>query len=66
MFAEFVEADDLRVMGGWRIVVAVVAFILVLVANVPEGLPATVTSILNLTAQRLAANHVFKIGRAHV
>jgi magnesium-transporting ATPase (P-type) len=35
------------------------AFILVLVANVPEGLPATVTSILNLTAQQLAAKNVF-------
>ena len=28
-------------------------FILVIVANVPEGLPATVTSLLALTAMRL-------------
>ncbi|MEW5298334.1 MAG: hypothetical protein WDW36_001472 [Sanguina aurantia] len=33
-------------------------FILVIVANVPEGLPATVTSCLTLTAQRLREKHV--------
>jgi magnesium-transporting ATPase (P-type) len=35
------------------------AFILVLVANVPEGLPATITSILTLSAQLLASHNVF-------
>jgi len=29
------------------------AFIVVLVANVPEGLPATVTSCLTITAKRM-------------
>ncbi|MEW5296912.1 MAG: hypothetical protein WDW36_000158 [Sanguina aurantia] len=33
-------------------------FILVIVANVPEGLPATVTTCLTLTAQRLKEKHV--------
>ncbi|KAL6750150.1 sodium potassium ATPase alpha subunit [Haematococcus lacustris] len=33
-------------------------FILVIVANVPEGLPATVTSLLTLTAVRLKERHV--------
>ena len=33
-------------------------FIVVLVANIPEGLPATVTSCLSITAKRMAARHV--------
>ncbi len=33
-------------------------FILVLVANVPEGLPATVTSCLSITAKRMASRAV--------
>ena len=33
-------------------------FIVVVVANVPEGLPATVTSCLSITAKRMAARHV--------
>ena len=33
-------------------------FILVIVANVPEGLPATVTSLLTLTARRLRERNV--------
>lgn len=33
-------------------------FIVVLVANVPEGLPATVTSCLSITAKRMAARNV--------
>jgi magnesium-transporting ATPase (P-type) len=36
-----------------RIDAFVNGFILVIVANVPEGLPATVTSLLSLTAMRL-------------
>jgi len=34
-------------------------FIVVLIANVPEGLPATVTSCLTVCAQNLAKRHVF-------
>lgn len=34
-------------------------FIVVLIANVPEGLPATVTSCLTVCAQRLARRNVF-------
>jgi magnesium-transporting ATPase (P-type) len=34
-------------------------FIVVLIANVPEGLPATVTSCLTVCAQRLALRNVF-------
>jgi len=34
-------------------------FIVVLIANVPEGLPATVTSCLTVCAQRLAHRNVF-------
>lgn len=45
---------------GFGIVFSFVnAFILVLVANVPEGLPASVTSILTLSAQSLATHNVF-------
>jgi magnesium-transporting ATPase (P-type) len=33
-------------------------FIVVLVANVPEGLPATVTSCLSITAKRMASHNV--------
>jgi magnesium-transporting ATPase (P-type) len=33
-------------------------FIVVLVANVPEGLPATVTSCLSITAKRMAGHNV--------
>jgi sodium/potassium-transporting ATPase subunit alpha len=33
-------------------------FIVVVVANVPEGLPATVTSCLSITAKRMAARNV--------
>jgi sodium/potassium-transporting ATPase subunit alpha len=35
------------------------AGIVVLVANVPEGLPATVTTCLTITAQRMGKRHVF-------
>ncbi|TFJ81370.1 hypothetical protein NSK_007331 [Nannochloropsis salina CCMP1776] len=34
-------------------------FIVILIANVPEGLPATVTSCLTVCAQRLATRQVF-------
>lgn len=33
-------------------------FILVIVANIPQGLPATVTSLLTLTANRMGKKHV--------
>lgn len=33
-------------------------FILIIVANIPEGLPTTVTSCLTLTAQRLRSRNV--------
>lgn len=33
-------------------------FIIVVVANIPEGLPATVTSCLGITAKRMATRHV--------
>ena len=33
-------------------------FILVIVANIPQGLPATVTSLLTLTANRMRKKHV--------
>jgi magnesium-transporting ATPase (P-type) len=35
------------------------AFILVLIANVPEGLPATVAGLLNLTARDMAKENIF-------
>jgi magnesium-transporting ATPase (P-type) len=35
------------------------AFILVLIANVPEGLPATVAGLLNLTARDLASEKIY-------
>jgi len=35
------------------------AFIVVMVANVPEGLPATVTSCLTITAKRMGERNVF-------
>jgi sodium/potassium-transporting ATPase subunit alpha len=34
-------------------------FLIVIVANVPQGLPATVTSLLAITAKRMAAQNVF-------
>lgn len=34
-------------------------FLIVIVANVPQGLPATVTSLLTITARRMAAANVF-------
>eukprot|EP00644_Phytophthora_capsici_P012019 jgi/Phyca11/543559/estExt2_Genewise1Plus.C_PHYCAscaffold_120436 len=34
-------------------------FLVIIVANVPQGLPATVTSLLTVTASRLAARNVF-------
>lgn len=44
---------------GFPVLVAFVnGFILVIVANVPEGLPATVTSLLSLTALRLREKKV--------
>lgn len=32
---------------------------MIVIANVPEGLPATVTSCLTISARRLAARRVF-------
>ena len=34
------------------------SFVLVLVANVPEGLPATIASCLQISAKRMAARNV--------
>ncbi|KAE9032063.1 Sodium/potassium-transporting ATPase subunit alpha [Phytophthora rubi] len=34
-------------------------FLVIIVANVPQGLPATVTSLLTITASRMAARNVF-------
>lgn len=34
-------------------------FLIVLIANVPQGLPATVTSLLTVVARRLASKNVF-------
>ncbi|KAK1944316.1 Sodium/potassium-transporting ATPase subunit alpha-4 [Phytophthora citrophthora] len=34
-------------------------FLVIIVANVPQGLPATVTSLLTITASRLAVRNVF-------
>ncbi|RMX70062.1 hypothetical protein DD238_000869 [Peronospora effusa] len=34
-------------------------FLVIIVANVPQGLPATVTSLLTITARRMAAQNVF-------
>ena len=33
-------------------------FVIVIVANIPEGLPATVTSLLSIAARRLSARHI--------
>lgn len=45
---------------GYSLVDAfIVAFITILVANVPQGLPATVTSCLTIAAQRMRVRHVF-------
>ena len=37
----------------------VYGLVLVLVANVPEGLPTTVVTVLTLTAQRMAEHNIF-------
>nr|CAI99409.1 P-type ATPase [Pythium aphanidermatum] len=34
-------------------------FLVIIVANVPQGLPATVTSLLTITAQRMASRSIF-------
>ncbi|KAJ0404408.1 hypothetical protein P43SY_007661 [Pythium insidiosum] len=34
-------------------------FLVIIVANVPQGLPATVTSLLTITAQRMATHNIF-------
>ncbi|GLE00034.1 hypothetical protein PINS_up008761 [Pythium insidiosum] len=34
-------------------------FLVIIVANVPQGLPATVTSLLTITAQRMAKHNIF-------
>lgn len=34
-------------------------FLVIIVANVPQGLPATVTSLLTITAQRMASRNIF-------
>ncbi|KAJ0392625.1 hypothetical protein ATCC90586_010877 [Pythium insidiosum] len=34
-------------------------FLIIIVANVPQGLPATVTSLLTITAQRMAKHNIF-------
>ncbi|TMW69112.1 hypothetical protein Poli38472_001268 [Pythium oligandrum] len=34
-------------------------FLVIIVANVPQGLPATVTSLLTITATRMAARNIF-------
>ncbi|GAB9476274.1 putative hydrolase [Globisporangium polare] len=34
-------------------------FLVIIVANVPQGLPATVTSLLTITAKRMAAHNIF-------
>ncbi|TMW67398.1 hypothetical protein Poli38472_011018 [Pythium oligandrum] len=34
-------------------------FLIIIVANVPQGLPATVTSLLTITATRMAAQNIF-------
>lgn len=45
--------------GGDVVNVFVLTFITVLVANVPQGLPATVTSALSIAAGRMQQNNVF-------
>ncbi|KAL3662046.1 hypothetical protein V7S43_012853 [Phytophthora oleae] len=46
--------------GGEDIISTFVnGFLVIIVANVPQGLPATVTSLLTITASRMAARKVF-------
>lgn len=45
---------------GRGIIYAIInGLLLTIVANVPEGLPTTVVTMLTLTAQRLAEKHIF-------
>jgi magnesium-transporting ATPase (P-type) len=45
--------------GGSFIPTFINGFVVVLIANVPEGLPMTVTSCLTITAKRMAEHNVF-------
>eukprot|EP00043_Microstomoeca_roanoka_P016509 m.169139 g.169139 ORF g.169139 m.169139 type:complete len:745 (-) comp16472_c4_seq1:369-2603(-) len=48
-----------RQQGNNAIEIFINGFIIVIVANVPQGLPATVTSMLTVTARRMADHSVF-------
>ncbi len=45
--------------GGDPVDMFITCFVVIVIANVPEGLPATVTSCLTISARRLAARNVF-------
>ena len=45
--------------GGDPLDMFITSFVVIVIANVPEGLPATVTSCLTISARRLAARNVF-------
>lgn len=50
----------LALARGRGIIVAIVyGLLLTIVANVPEGLPTTVVTVLTLTAKKMAERHVF-------
>ena len=48
-----------RQKGGNALNLFINGFLIVIVANVPQGLPATVTSLLTITARRMASHNVF-------
>eukprot|EP00624_Nannochloropsis_granulata_P002156 evm.model.NODE_20732_length_13560_cov_37.012463.2 len=45
--------------GGDPLDMFITCFVVIVIANVPEGLPATVTSCLTISARRLAVRNVF-------
>ncbi|KAJ0404955.1 hypothetical protein ATCC90586_002714 [Pythium insidiosum] len=49
----------IRLKGKDVITTFVNGFLVIIVANVPQGLPATVTSLLTITARRMASHNIF-------
>ncbi|EGD77433.1 sodium/potassium-transporting ATPase subunit alpha [Salpingoeca rosetta] len=59
MAAVFFAIGVGRQKGDNALYIFINGFLIVIVANVPQGLPATVTSLLTITARRMAANNMF-------
>ncbi|KAF1319924.1 putative hydrolase, partial [Globisporangium splendens] len=49
----------IRMKGDDALNTFVNGFLVIIVANVPQGLPATVTSLLTITAKRMARHNIF-------